>query len=126
VRRTPGYDGEYGVIRLFEPAELRGNAREDVLFEVPMPALPKQRKAEAAPKAPARRRRPQPADAEPPPPPIAPPASPHEPLEPMLAGMEEVGTGLLDGSTRCSAWRPRRRAARCSSWPGPAPARPGR
>ncbi|MEV1147082.1 ATP-dependent helicase, partial [Micromonospora sp. NPDC049799] len=32
----------------------------------------------------------------PPPPPIAPPPSPHEPFEPMLAGMEEVGTGLLD------------------------------
>src|SRR5207245_5939298 len=31
----------------------------------------------------------------PPPPPIAEP-SPHEPFEPMLAGMEEVGTGLLD------------------------------
>src|SRR6185369_2667682 len=30
------------------------------------------------------------------PPPIAAPPSPHEPLEPMLAGMEEVGTGLLD------------------------------
>ncbi|MBO4210652.1 ATP-dependent helicase, partial [Micromonospora echinofusca] len=29
-------------------------------------------------------------------PPIAPPPSPHEPFEPMLAGMEEVGTGLLD------------------------------
>ena len=26
----------------------------------------------------------------------APPPSPHEPFEPMLAGMEEVGTGLLD------------------------------
>ncbi|MBN1174214.1 MAG: UvrD-helicase domain-containing protein, partial [Micromonosporaceae bacterium] len=29
-------------------------------------------------------------------PPIAPQTSPHVPLEPMLAGMEEVGTGLLD------------------------------
>ena len=29
-------------------------------------------------------------------PPLPPPASPHEPFEPMLAGMEEVGTGLLD------------------------------
>jgi superfamily I DNA/RNA helicase len=29
-------------------------------------------------------------------PPLAPPPSPHEPFEPMLAGMEEVGTGLLD------------------------------
>ncbi|WP_432833422.1 UvrD-helicase domain-containing protein [Dactylosporangium sp. CA-092794] len=94
VHRTPGYDGEYGVIRLFEPAELRGNAHEDALFDVPTPALPKQRKAEAAPKQQARRR-PRPVE-EAPPPPIAPPPSPHEPLEPMLAGMEEVGTGLLD------------------------------
>jgi DNA helicase-2/ATP-dependent DNA helicase PcrA len=31
-----------------------------------------------------------------PPPPIAAPPSPHRPWEPMLAGMEEVGTGLLD------------------------------
>jgi uncharacterized protein (TIGR00375 family) len=96
VRRTPGYDGEYGVIKLFDPSELRVNAHEDVLFEVPMPALPKQRKAEPAPKAQPRRRRNGPAEAAPPPPPIAPPPSPHEPLEPMLAGMEEVGTGLLD------------------------------
>src|SRR5205823_2859525 len=29
-------------------------------------------------------------------PPLPPPPSPHEPFEPMLAGMEEVGTGLLD------------------------------
>src|SRR5205085_5018246 len=29
-------------------------------------------------------------------PPLAAPLSPHEPFEPMLAGMEEVGTGLLD------------------------------
>ncbi|UWZ44958.1 UvrD-helicase domain-containing protein [Dactylosporangium matsuzakiense] len=96
VHRTPGYDGEYGVIRLFEPSELRGGAQEDALFEVPMPVLPKQRRAEAAPKAQPRRRRSAPAEAPPPPPPISAPASPHEPLEPMLAGMEEVGTGLLD------------------------------
>jgi len=29
-------------------------------------------------------------------PPLAPAPSPHEPFEPMLAGMEDVGTGLLD------------------------------
>jgi uncharacterized protein (TIGR00375 family) len=108
VRRVPGFDGEYGVIRLFEPGELRRGG-EDTLFDVPVPqqrpeprqpaggragaggpggdapakprakakAAPRQRKTEAAP-------------------PLAPPRSPHEPLEPMLAGMEEVGTGLLD------------------------------
>jgi uncharacterized protein (TIGR00375 family) len=94
VHRTPGFDGEYGVIRLFDPAELRTGG--DGLFEVPAPA----RRREAAP----RKRGVRPAEAgppptrtpPPPPPPLAAPASPHEPLEPMLAGMEEVGTGLLD------------------------------
>ncbi|UWZ36735.1 UvrD-helicase domain-containing protein [Dactylosporangium roseum] len=92
VHRTPGYDGEYGVIRLFEPAELAPAVQADALFDIPV--VPKQRQpvVKAAPK-----RR---AKAAPPmveaPPPIAPPPSPHEPLEPMLAGMEEVGTGLLD------------------------------
>ena len=86
VRRTPGFDGEYGVIRLFNPDELRQGGAH-TLFDVPVPqqrdepartrpkAAPKQRKAE---------------------PPLAPPPSPHEPFEPMIAGMEEVGTGLLD------------------------------
>jgi uncharacterized protein (TIGR00375 family) len=93
VRRTPGYDGEYGVIRLFEPTELRAPVAADALFDLPVPAqLPAQRKAEAAPK----KRKATPPKASAPPPPIAPPPSPHEPLEPMLAGMEEVGTGLLD------------------------------
>ncbi|MFB9181422.1 UvrD-helicase domain-containing protein [Dactylosporangium sucinum] len=92
VHRTPGYDGEYGVIRLFDPAELAPAVQEETLFDIPV--VPKQRQpvAKAAPK-----RRPK--AVEPPveaPPPIAPPPSPHEPLEPMLAGMEEVGTGLLD------------------------------
>jgi DNA helicase II / ATP-dependent DNA helicase PcrA len=86
VHRTPGFDGEYGVIRLFDPAEL-SRATEAVLFDVP---VPRQRKSE--PKA-APRRAPREKPAAPPP--ITPP-SPHEPLEPMLAGMEEVGTGLLD------------------------------
>ena len=84
VHRTPGFDGEYGVIRLFEPAEL--SAGGDGLFDVPVPA---QRRA------PAPRRRTAPPAATPAPP-LAPPPSPHEPLEPMLAGMAEVGTGLLD------------------------------
>jgi uncharacterized protein (TIGR00375 family) len=96
VHRVPGFDGEYGVIRLFEDGELRGPSTADALFDLPAAPIVKQRKAapaptsvKAAPKA------------EPPPPPMppappAPPVSPHEPFEPMLAGMEEVGTGLLD------------------------------
>ncbi|MEU5944297.1 UvrD-helicase domain-containing protein [Micromonospora sp. NPDC047465] len=102
VRRVPGYDGEYGVITLFDPAELgaRTGTAQETLFDVPVPA--QRTPAEPAPKP--RAKRPAVAKAEPkrkaapatPPPPIAPAPSPHEPFEPMLAGMEEVGTGLLD------------------------------
>jgi superfamily I DNA/RNA helicase len=89
VRRIPGFDGEYGIIRLFEPDELR-RTESDALFDVP-PVVPKPRRAPT-------RREPvdQPAHQIMKEPPLAPEPSPHEPLEPMLAGMEEVGTGLLD------------------------------
>nr|WP_232533916.1 UvrD-helicase domain-containing protein [Plantactinospora sp. KBS50] len=99
VHRVPGYDGEYGVIRLFAPGELGGGAggQPDALFDVPeIPPAPARRERPAAVPAQRRRPRPAPAAAAAPPPPIAPPPSPHEPFEPMLAGMEEVGTGLLD------------------------------
>ncbi|MGX4657700.1 UvrD-helicase domain-containing protein [Micromonospora sp. SCSIO 07396] len=102
VRRVPGYDGEYGVITLFDPAELGGSggSGQETLFDVPVPAQRRPTEPAAKPKA----KRPTAAKAEPkpkpaptpPPPPIAPTPSPHEPFEPMLAGMEEVGTGLLD------------------------------
>ena len=99
VRRVPGYDGEYGVISLFEPGELRNRASApqlETLFEVPAP-VPHQRKSEPAiGRAPAPKVSKDPKKPAPPPPPITPPPSPHEPFEPMLAGMEEVGTGLLD------------------------------
>ena len=94
VRRTPGYDGEYGVIRIFEPGEL---GAPEALFEVPRVPLPKQR-ATRIPR-PAREPVSRPVSGPPPStvgPPPPPPVSPHEPFEPMLAGMEEVGTGLLD------------------------------
>ena len=80
VRRTPGYDGEYGVIRLFDDGELDRPAAgrgADALFEI---AAPAPRRAASRP-VPER---------------LAPQPSPHEPFEPVLAGMEEVGTGLLD------------------------------
>ncbi|MCI4063348.1 UvrD-helicase domain-containing protein [Micromonospora sp. R77] len=102
VRRVPGYDGEYGVITLFDPAELAGGGTpgtQDTLFDVPVPV----QRRPTEPTAKAKAGRPAAAKAEPkrkatppPPPPIAPAPSPHEPFEPMLAGMEEVGTGLLD------------------------------
>jgi DNA helicase II / ATP-dependent DNA helicase PcrA len=37
ARKDPGYDGEYGVIRLLEPGDL---TRDTALFEVPEPAAP--------------------------------------------------------------------------------------
>ncbi len=115
VTRIPGYDGEYGVIRLFEPGELAGRrGGADALFDLPVttPATPRRRAVPAPrsePAAPApvspptqsatgtmapKQRKPAATKAAPPP--LAAEASPHEPLEPMLAGMEEVGTGLLD------------------------------
>ncbi|MFF3867897.1 UvrD-helicase domain-containing protein [Micromonospora sp. NPDC001898] len=103
VRRVPGYDGDYGVITLFDPAELGGKAagaQAETLFDVPVPA----QRTPAEPAAKTKAKRPAAARAEPkrkaapppPPPPIPPQPSPHEPFEPMLSGMEEVGTGLLD------------------------------
>ncbi|SCL38916.1 TIGR00375 family protein [Micromonospora pallida] len=102
VRRVPGFDGEYGVITLFDPAELGsgGSAGQETLFDVPVPKQRSPKEPAAAPRAksPAKaepKRRPT-RDTPPPAPPIVPAPSPHEPFEPMLAGMEEVGTGLLD------------------------------
>ncbi len=98
VRRVPGYDGEYGVITLFEPGELRNRAsapQVETLFDVPQQRKPEPAIGRAtAPKPkPAAKAVQTPRKA---PPPLPPPPSPHEPFEPMLAGMEEVGTGLLD------------------------------
>jgi uncharacterized protein (TIGR00375 family) len=92
VQRIPGYDGEYGVIRLFEPDELRRGG-EDALFDVPVPQQRPKPKPVAADGG---RPKSKTAPKQRPAPPLAPPPSPHEPLEPMLAGMDEVGTGLLD------------------------------
>jgi DNA helicase-2/ATP-dependent DNA helicase PcrA len=123
VRRTPGYDGEYGVIRLFAPGELALAASEgqpDGLFDVPAPrptsaapvgATRSGRRRTSLIKGPAAEiardsaadplinARQVPVPTSPSTPPVVPPVpapSPHEPFEPMLAGMEEVGSGLLD------------------------------
>ena len=123
----PGYDGEYGVIRLFEPeelAELRPGTGGDALFELPSPPPPP-----------------------PPPPPIGEERAGDTPeaAGPSLKiGAEGPGDGLFEmaalpwrrrrrwptrgcstGWTRCSGPRPRR-PARCWWSPAPAPARPGR
>ncbi|MET0422916.1 MAG: UvrD-helicase domain-containing protein [Actinoplanes sp.] len=95
VRRVPGFDGEYGVITLFEPGELRHKSsapQTETLFDMPAVDVPQQRKPEKAKPKPARTVKPVEAKA----PPTMAPVSPHEPFEPMLSGMEEVGTGLLD------------------------------
>src|SRR5207244_5108079 len=89
-----GYDGGDGVIRLFEAGEVgRVMSGTDTLFDLPEPVVPAPRPRPVSARAPQPRR---PKEKLPPPPPIAPEPSPHEPFEPMLAGMEEVGTGLLD------------------------------
>jgi uncharacterized protein (TIGR00375 family) len=86
ARRTPGYDGEYGVIRLFDPGELDRPAGRDsaALFDLPAP--------EPARPAPSRQQ-----SADPPAPAPVPAPLPEEiPAEPVLTGLERVGTGLLD------------------------------
>jgi uncharacterized protein (TIGR00375 family) len=94
VRRIPGYDGEYGVIRLFDAGELdrpvsRGS---EALFDLPEP------KPAASPKrAPVTQQVTNTASPHVSFPPTTPlPGGTPGPLEPVLAGMEEVGTGLLD------------------------------
>jgi uncharacterized protein (TIGR00375 family) len=157
VRRVPGYDGEYGVITLFDPDELRRGGRAggqpEALFDVPVPRQRPPAEPNSRPRARATRGATRGSDraaggtgpsrggagpedagtpgpagpgaaptggaaaahgpgtagerrtaglrraariAPKPAPPIAPQPSPHEPFEPMLAGMEEVGSGLLD------------------------------
>ena len=107
VRRSPGYDGEYGVIRLFEPGELLTPRSANALFDIPTKAkktLPKPLPA-PAPAVPGLtsaatkersegRQRPKGAGAaraE-----RAPRSTERAPTDNVLSGMEEVGTGLLD------------------------------
>jgi uncharacterized protein (TIGR00375 family) len=112
VHRRPGYDGEYGVIRLLNAGSTdSGASRGQALFDVPQvdaakhaaqKSAPGAEQAEPAPARPVpgqrtrgrlgRRRTGTPG----PQPPLAEPASPHQPWEPVLSGMEEVGSGLLD------------------------------
>ena len=100
VQRTPGLRRRVRRHQAVRPgrAARRAHAQADALFDVPVPQQRRSSRGRAAasarrdgegraPQARAGGRRRSP----PPPPP-----SPHEPFEPMLAGMEEVGTGLLD------------------------------
>jgi uncharacterized protein (TIGR00375 family) len=96
VRRTAGYDGEYGVIRLFDPGEIRA-ARSDALFDAALGTPGRPHAVPANPRSRTPRQR------------VARPAAdrptsltesqttaPQDADEPMLAGLEEVGSGLLD------------------------------
>ncbi|MGH3740159.1 MAG: UvrD-helicase domain-containing protein, partial [Micromonosporaceae bacterium] len=91
VIRRAGYDGEYGVIRLFEPDELAGRLSgmdtDSTLFEIPTPRS-KPSSPPRAPKPPTQPRAQ--------PPPVALPATPGFGDDPVLEGLEEVGAGLLD------------------------------
>src|SRR5581483_5665569 len=51
VSKEGGYDGEYGLIRLFRPGELGGAT---ALFDVPAPATPPAREMDPAPRRPGR------------------------------------------------------------------------
>src|SRR5690606_11768763 len=100
VRRTPGFDGEYGVIKVFEPGELdRPATTGEALFDLPAARSTsgsgRRRRGQAAAlpgmveSASTRSAYPRPS---------APAAVGPDPAaaEPVLVGMEEVGTGLLD------------------------------
>jgi DNA helicase-2/ATP-dependent DNA helicase PcrA len=119
VIREAGYDGEYGVIRLFAPGELGtggasfGVSAPDALFDLaPAPAtLFDVADPAPAPAKPRRRTPPRPqaaqtaelltataeVDSDAAPPEALTGLGPVEPaLEPVLTGMEGLGTGLLD------------------------------
>jgi len=48
---TPGYDGEFGVVRVFDPDELERLRGQDELFSVPGRARPRKREFETAPES---------------------------------------------------------------------------
>jgi uncharacterized protein (TIGR00375 family) len=131
VHRSPGYDGEYGVIRLFEPGELRAPRSSDALFDVP-----------TKPKRVAPKPRPAPSPA---PPGLrsdatkeratreggasqgsGPARAERAPESQLSRGWRRLGPGCWTGSTRCSGSPRRPRAARCSWSPDPVRARPAR
>ncbi|GID13362.1 DNA helicase [Actinocatenispora rupis] len=101
VHRAGGYDGEYGTISLFEPGELRGaSGGTDALFDLaPSPRVRRPLTAGAPKPRPVPRQRPVPEQDElltedGTAPPEALTGLGH--VEPVLTGMERLGTGLLD------------------------------
>ena len=107
VIREAGYDGEYGVIRLFAPGEVSRPSRGTALFELdpagsqhPVTQHPTPTATPEASPEPCREpsREPRPA--------LVPTVTeateptaqeqPTESAEPLLTGMERIGTGLLD------------------------------
>ncbi len=82
VIRQGGYDGEYGVIRVFEPGELENRHSVGVLFDLPPANAPQRRKAARKPEPPDPTHSPTPPD-----PSGAPPADDAS-LPPLLAGLD--------------------------------------
>ncbi|WP_222428826.1 UvrD-helicase domain-containing protein [Denitratisoma sp. DHT3] len=87
VIRQAGYDGEYGVIRLFEEGELKRLSHGNLLFDLPLPpplqAAPAPRVVEAPP--------------EPPSPPQAPAPSGHSGLLAALDADQARAASAVDG-----------------------------
>jgi uncharacterized protein (TIGR00375 family) len=109
VIRQAGYDGEYGVIRLFQPEEIRRPAAastpsapagdDDALFAVPEPKATAARRPRTTRKPDVTVPKPRPAAEdlpEPVPVRVDPVREPGPSEAPVLVGMEEVGSGLLD------------------------------
>jgi ATP-dependent DNA helicase UvrD/PcrA len=98
VIREGGFDGEYGVIRLFAPGELVQDTGGALFDLAPDPAAAQRTARRSLP-----RQRPMPQQAELELPDVGAPAEaltglaqPEEHTEPVLTGMEGLGTGLLD------------------------------
>lgn len=100
VRREGGYDGEYGRVKLFEPGELTDGSAGALFDLAPDPnAVPRKRSAGGTKARPVPRQRAVPAQdellaADGTAPPEALAGLDH--VEPVITGMERLGTGLLD------------------------------
>jgi uncharacterized protein (TIGR00375 family) len=101
VIRESGYDGEYGVIRLFQPAELAAQLANGAVFDVPDALFDVATPASAAPTAPAA---PRTAPSNPPAPRATEITDPVPPPRPAAAGSGVLGG--LDPEQRAAAAHP--------------------